>query len=88
MSDAGDPTGYQVTHRKTGEVFGPYQTLKTALRKSDNIDNSYGGYISKVSPIYGSPSPPPIDPAAPNERRGGRVEGKKPRRRLDRSAKK
>tara|TARA_R100000234_G_scaffold48436_1_gene28970 strand:- start:4572 stop:4751 length:180 start_codon:yes stop_codon:yes gene_type:complete len=42
---------YDVIDRKTGVVMGTYSTLKGATRKSNSLDNEYGGYRYGVEKI-------------------------------------
>lgn len=99
MADDGSPASWSVFHKGTGKTYGPYSTASRARNKRDKLDNDWGSYISSVRP--NSPLPTQgIDPAetvgdgddTPGQKRGGRVnrqaiEGKKPRKRLDRKSK-
>ena len=42
---------YNVIDRKTGVIMGTFKTLKGATRKSDALDNEYGGYRYGVEKI-------------------------------------
>ena len=42
---------YNVIDRKTGVIMGTYGTLKGATRKSNALDNEYGGYRYGVEKI-------------------------------------
>ena len=42
---------YNVIDRKTGVIMGTYGTLKGATRKSNTLDNEYGGYRFGVEKI-------------------------------------
>lgn len=35
---------YQVIDSRTKALMGTYKTLRMALKKSDNLDNAFGGY--------------------------------------------
>ena len=42
---------YNVIDRRTGVIMGTFKTLKGATRKSDALDNEYGGYRYGVEKI-------------------------------------
>ena len=42
---------YNVIDRRTGVIMGTFKTLKGATRKSNALDNEYGGYRYGVDKV-------------------------------------
>jgi len=100
MADDGSPASWSVFHKGTGKTYGPYVNRTRARNLSDKLDNQWGSYITSVRPNAPLPTKgiDPVDTVGDSgnddigQKRGGRVnrqsvEGKKPRRRLDRKSK-